>query len=260
MIVECAHASLEFLDRAREKQHDVHQIFQRARRSGHRWVTGTEAASGGGPLAGMVADEARKHGYKPWVPSLKGINTDCWIAVDRDFIKKGTYHRDYIPVLESSAAFYAARGMSPSGRPKWAARGLTIVSFVNPELGEFNIAASHYIVAAAGFEPLNRKIADTASQWAADVAKGPGLAFYAGDQNLNDKTKDTFFGAPLTSVWDELGKHDDTGHGTYDVIATYDRDRRVRPVYIRALPDRRFPLYTDHFFVEAGFEIGRLRP
>ena len=260
MIVECAHASLEFLDRAREKQHDVHQIFERARKSGLRWVTGTEAASGGGPLAQLIHDEAKKHGFRSWVPSLNGINTDCWIAVDKEFFTKGSISRDYIPVVPSSEAFYAERGMSPVGRPRWAARGLTIVSFKNPDLGEFNIAAGHYIVAAAGFEPLNRKIADTAAQWASDVAKGPGLAFYAGDQNLNDKSKDTFFGAPLTSVWDELGKWDDTGHGTYDVIATYDRDRRVRPVYIRALKDQRFPLFSDHFFVEAGFEIGRLRP
>lgn len=259
MIVECAHASLEFLDSAPEKRHDVHQIFARARKNNLAWVTGTEAASGGGPLAQIIFEEAKKHGFKPWVPSLRTINTDCWVAVNRDFFERGSFRRDYIPVIPSSASFYEERQMNPEGRPRWAARGLTIVSFNNRDLGEFNIAAGHYIVQAAGFEPLNRKIADTAAQWASDVAKGTGLAFYAGDQNLNDASKDTFFGAPLTSLWDELGKHDDTGHGTYDVIASYDRDKRVRGVYIRALNDKRFPLFSDHFFVEAGFEIARIR-
>lgn len=259
MIVTCGHASLEFLDTAREKQHDVHQIFERARKKGLAWVTGTEAASGAGPLGQMIHDEAKRHGFRPWVPSVQGINTDCWIAVDRGFFKRGTFHRDYIPVIPSSEAFYREHGMNPSGRPRWAARGLTIVSFRNVDLGEFNIAAGHYIVAAAGLEVLNRKIADEAARWALNVARGTGLAFYAGDQNLNDKSKDTFFGEPFTSLWDELGKWDDTGHGTYDVIATYDRDRRVAGKFIRAYKDAAFPLFSDHFFVEAGFEIGRLR-
>lgn len=260
MIVEFAHASLEFLDKGPEKKHDVHQIFERARKNDLAWVTGTEAASGGGILAETIQAEAKAHGYRIWVPSLHGINTDGWIAVDRKFYKPGTFRRDYIPVVPSSASFYSEREMNPEGRPRWAARGLTIASFEHVDgLGEFNVATGHYIVQVAGFEPLNRKIADAAAQWAADVAKGTALAFYAGDQNMNDKNKDTFFGAPLTSIWDELGKHDDTGHGTYDVIATYDRDRRVRPVYIRALPDKRFPLFSDHFFVEAGCEIGRIR-
>jgi hypothetical protein len=260
MIVECAHASLEFLDSRPEKQHDVHQIFQRASKNGLAWVTGTEAASGGGPLAQMIQDEAKKHGFKPWVPSLNTINTDCWVAVNRDFMQKGSFRRDYIPVVPSSESYYRERGIDPAGRARWAARGLTIVTFENPDLGEFNIAAGHYIVKAADLQHLNRKIADTAAQWALDVAKGTGLAFYAGDQNFNDETEDTFFGEPFTSLWDELGKHDDTGHGTYDVIASYDRDRRVRGAYVRALKDARFPLFSDHFFVEAGFEIGRIRP
>ena len=65
-------------------------------------------------------------------------------------------------------------------------------------------------------------------------------------------------GGPLTSAWDELGIYQNTGHGNIDVIASYDRDRRVRAEHIQAFPDSDFPLATDHFLVEAWYRVRRL--
>lgn len=259
MIVECAHASMEFLDPERQKQHDVNQIFEHAKKQGRAWITGTEAAAGSGPLAEILHDAAKAHGFKPWIPLVHGINTDSWVAVNREFYVPGTFRRDFIPVVPGSNKVYAERGIDPEGLPMWGSRGLTTVSFIHEELGEFNVAASHYIVRKAHMQDLNQQIAEAAGDWAHDVAKGTALAFYAGDQNLEDSEDDTFFGEPLTSVWDELDKHPNTGHGNIDVIASYDRDRRVRAVYARALKDARLPLFTDHFYIEAGFEVARIR-
>jgi hypothetical protein len=72
---------------------------------------------------------------------------------------------------------------------------------------------------------------------------------------MDDRKTDTFFVAPMTSAWDELDKYENTGHGPIDVIASYDHDGRVKAKYIRALDDKEFSLHTDHFLIEAGFDV-----
>jgi hypothetical protein len=249
MIVHTMHASLEFSDTESQHQHDVSKIFKRAATRGVAWVTGTEASVDSGLLSYMLREIGGDFGYYMWVPTEK-YHTACWIAVKRGFAEHGSLRRGWIPVIPGGSANGAS----------WGPRGLVTADFRHRALGEFNVAVSHYLVQRAERPDLNRKISEAASIWARGEGRGSALCFYSGDQNINDKYEDTFFDAPFTSLWDELGKHEDTGHGTYDVIASYDRDRRVKGEYIRALDDKEFFLYGDHFLVEGGFEVGRIRP
>jgi hypothetical protein len=94
---------------------------------------------------------------------------------------------------------------------------------------------------------------------AEEKGAGNALVFYGGDQNIVDRTYDTFLGqADLTSCWDELQRWENTGHGNIDVIASYDRDGRVRCLKATVLDDTEFPLFTDHWYVEAIYGIGAL--
>lgn len=78
------------------------------------------------------------------------------------------------------------------------------------------------------------------------------------DDRNNEPQGDTFFGQPLTSAWDELNRHESTGHGNIDVIASYNKDGRVKALDIVALDDKEFFLHTDHFLVEATFQVDPL--
>ena len=102
---------------------------------------------------------------------------------------------------------------------------------------------------------------DLAGRFLGELAEDKGacrkLFFYGGDQNIPDRELDTFFGAPLTSCWDELGKYPPTlgKRSTIDVIASYDRDGRVSFVNAHSYADRELLLATDHNLVEAEIKI-----
>ena len=240
MRVNVAHHSLQFTDPPKQKLADAREIFSRAARRAVRWFTGTEATGGDAGVAALRA-AARDFGYKLWLPRKQ----DCWIAVDKSFVS-GAFDPFFGPVL-------AAHG----GVGMHGLRGVVGVEF-GSVLGSIAVLAGHYSTHGAPgqqFENDNKIYADIIAQHAKKLGRGQGLVFYHGDQNIIDRDHDTFFGQPLTSAWDELGRYENTGHGNIDVIASYDRDRRVKAIDIRALDDKEFPLYGDHFLVEATYEI-----
>jgi hypothetical protein len=59
----------------------------------------------------------------------------------------------------------------------------------------------------------------------------------------------------MTSLADELKAWQNTGHGSIDVIASYDQDGRVKGKYWRVLDDSEFKLNTDHWLCEGGYEV-----
>ena len=134
--------------------------------------------------------------------------------------------------------------------------------------GISGIGAAHYLTKArhpgavhAGIDhwAWNKKLGTAVGKWAEVAGAGISTAWYGGDQNMNDSRNgqpqgDTFFGAPMTSCWDELSKWPNTGHGTIDVIATYDNDGMVSCIDARALDDGRFFLEQDHYLVEAIYQ------
>src|SRR5690606_34500732 len=138
----------------------------------------------------------------------------------------------------------------PKGK-RWGPKGLVHVSFEssNEDLGRVAVGAAHYLTDArrpsSPYWVWNEKLGEEIGKWAREEGKGPALVFYGGDQNMADRRNDepqgdTFFGEPLTSTWDELRKWENTGHGTIDVIATYNKDGRVSALRTNALNDREF--------------------
>lgn len=243
-----AHVSMQFSDSDKQMAEDVERIFQRAANRDLGWITGTEA---GGvkaqPLPELLAAAAAKHGYR--FHTAYGE----WVVVREDLIK-GNWEQGFVDVLEAHASRTGSRHTR---------RGIATVAFDTKRYGRINIGVSHYLT--KGRKPgdpnydLNTQLTEAIGAWATEVGKGKALVFYHGDQNIVDRVDDTFRGQPLTSAWDELEKHENTGHGNIDVIASYDRDARVEATRIRALDDREFHLHTDHFFVEAEYDVEHVK-
>lgn len=255
--LKVAHASMQYGDTNAQHTHDADTILGR----GYDWITGTEAGPGSGNLPAALRKAGREHGYRVFIPKRP---TDCWVAVSKELIAGRPWKRmrtGYIPVIEGSSA---------SGDPhRYGPKGVVWAKFPTDELGDIAVASAHHLTKGRfpGNEkrtrpndPVdhygeNRALSLALGDWAKRAGKGKALAFVGADTNMVDRTSDVFFGAPLTTAWDELERYENTGHGNIDVIASYDRDGRVRAKSVRALDDRELFLHTDHFLVEARYEV-----
>jgi len=241
--LDVMHVSMQFSDSTKQKQSDALVIFGRAVKRHVAWVTGTEAGIGASAdLRAALKTEATKAGYKFYVQS------DVWVAVKQSLITKGSWDQGFIPTLKSS-----------TGSQKFSTRGLLWCEFKAEKLGVVSVGVGHYMT--NGDKPgdeyynANTKMTRAIAEWGKEHGKGKKLAFYQGDQNIQDRQYDTFRGAPFTSLADELKAHQDTGHGAIDVVASYNADTRVKGKYWRVLDDKEFPLNTDHFMCEGGFSV-----
>jgi hypothetical protein len=271
VLVKAMHASLQFSDTPKQQEEDIRDLFERAKTRDVWWVTGTEAGPGAEPTGELLLRLGKAAGYQVWVPSEhKGVGnaTDSWVAVDSERVKKGSWKTGFEPGIPGSKALYTAQGLPGDALPRWGPKGVVWVSFENVDIGVVGVAAAHYLTKGRSpkGQPIkgvdhyewNKTLAAEIGDWAREHGKGKGLAFYGGDQNIVDRTDDTFFGQPLTSAWDELKKWENTGHGNIDVIASYDGDSRVSAQAVRALDDKEFFQHGDHFVVEAEFKVARL--
>lgn len=243
--LKMAHASMQFSDTDAQMEADAVALFARAKEKGWAWFTGTEAGGQKAkPLPSLLRREARKNGYS------FHIERSVWAAVSED-LATATPTSSWLPAIRAS-----------EGNHTHMERGVLAVEFPTAELGPVAVAVSHYLT--QGRRPgdpnyaLNTRLARVIGDWAVEAGAGKAIAFYHGDQNIVDRTDDTFRGEPLTSLWDELSKWRNTGHGNIDVIATYDADARVEAKAIRALDDDRFKLFTDHFLVEGAVTVRTL--
>lgn len=278
MRIRVGHVSLQFTDTDKKTTDDIEQIFDRAVARRLAWIMGTEAGEGAGNTGKELLRIGKAHDYRMWVPSEQNQgesqSTDCWIAVRKDLVLDG-WKTGYRRAIPSSKQLYEGRGLPGNLEPQWGPKGLVTVEFQSiPELGEINLGVAHYLTQARSpkAEPIhgvdhwdwNKKLAGVIGGWAQQVAKGNALAFYSGDQNMSDAANDepqgdTFMGQPLTSLADELKKWQNTGRGPIDVIASYNRDNRVKGQNFTALDDREFPLNTDHFYLEGVFNVEALK-
>jgi hypothetical protein len=241
--VHVMHCSMQFSDSTAQKKSDAKKIFDRAKTRKVSWLTGTEAGLGKSTdLRAALKAEALAHGYN------FTVHSDVWIAVDKELVVRGSWSTDWIATLPSS-----------SGSQKFSERGLLWVQFTNKELGTISVGCSHYMT--HGQKPgdeyyaANTKAARTIGKWAKEHGAGSKICFYGGDQNIQDRESDTFRGQPMTSLADELKAWQNTGHGSIDVIASYDQDGRVKGKYWRVLDDSEFKLNTDHWLCEGGYEV-----
>lgn len=249
--IDVMQVGMHVYDPDRYKRLDAEAVFTRARKRGVNWVGGTEA--GQREDKALYRSIAEKHGYR-WASDHS--RNDTWCAVDEEFIAGG-----WKPFYKQVVS--ADQGFGPH-----AARGVFSVQFDTKNLGTITVIVMHLLTKGrpSAKDPRyrvnikwNRKLLRAAGAHARERGAGRDLVFYQGDQNIIDKVEDTFMGEPLTSSWDELKKWEGTGHGNIDVIASYDPDGRVQAAYVRSLNDREFPLHTDHFLVESGFDVKVLR-
>lgn len=278
MRVRVAHVSLQHSDTNRQISHDVEKVFERLEKKRVAWITGTESGPNAGNMGEELVKNAREAGYRPWVPSVqsdgRGQHSDCWLAVRKDLVV-GDWDAGFIKAFGGSQELYRQRGINPDETPRWGPKGLVYVGFNSvPKLGRVNIGVAHYLnkaqhpnhstVNRVNRWELNEDLAGVVGDWARRVASGRGLAFYAGDQNMNDSKNrtpqgDTFFGEKFTSLADELKRWQNTGHGPIDVIASYDKDGRVKGRDFDVYGDKEFFLHSDHFYMEGTFQVDPLK-
>lgn len=247
--VRIAHASMQFSDSPKQKEHDVNVLFERALNRDYCWITGTEA--GEQPLRGLLRGAAKEAGFKFFEYKSN------WIAVDREIILPGTYKAKGSTIIENDLV--AGPGHDSN---------IVRARFKMHEVGTVNVLCSHYPTKGrpnvknpeySRNLKWTRKLAEAIGAKTEKVGAGKALVFYGGDQNIVDRFADTFFGQPLTSAWDELKEWDNTGHGNIDVIASFDRDKRVKAKQVEAYPDKKVFLNTDHYLIEAVYEIQKLK-
>jgi len=239
------HCSMQFADSAKQKQADAAKIFGRAKSRGVHWITGTEAGMAkSADLRKALGKAADATDYRFTVQS------DVWIAVRKDLILPGTWKRGFIQTLEAS-----------TGSQTFSDRGILWAQFDTAEVGLVSVGCSHYMT--NGRKPgdeyyqANTKLTRAIGEWGKVHGKGAQLCFYGGDANIVDRTDDVFRGKPFTTLADELKDWENSGHGSIDIIASYDADRRVKGKYWRVLDDSEFHLNTDHYACEGGFTVTR---
>ena len=238
MDLKMGHISMQWSDKKEERQADIEKVLAHANDQGWGWITGTEAESPGIKDQFEAACVAAGFRFYGW--------SEIWIAVRETRIEKG-WETEHTSIVKGN------RGRYPS-------RGVIRVSYVDTENGVTTVLASHYQTQGISREPErkddNALIAKEIGRMAKAHGGGSARVFFGADVNMPDNKKDVFFGEPLTSCWDELGKHPKTtGWGTIDVIASYNDDTWVKCKDARAYPDSEFSLNTDHYMIEATYEV-----
>lgn len=233
----------QFSDNAEQKRADAKKIFKTF--ADVDVIGGTEA--GEEPLRTFLKQEANKRGFRFFVMRAH------WIAVKESILSPRNFTKGYVPVLKSF-----------QGVGKHSDRGVVWMQFTHIDTGQvITVSAGHYLT--KGGSPslpnyeINVSYADKIGKLAVEMGRGGAVFIYMGDQNTRDRVYDTFHDSPLTSIWDEKGKYPDTGHGNIDVIATYDKDRRVEVDAAWVMDDTKIRLYVDHFVTCANLTI-KARP
>lgn len=243
VLLHLMHTSLQFSDTPAQQRSDLTKIFNRARKRKVAWISGTEA--GPGTTNRKLLSSLFGRLFNRRIVAAK----DCWIAVDRSRIKRGTFTWDEIVVIDNDLT----KGRGHDSIILWARW--------------FDVVLNRYVCAATSHYPTqggrpgdpnwkwNKAMAQAVGRLAAQMSKGSDIFFHSADYNMSDRRSDWYFGEDLTSVGDELNQHPGTGHGDIDGFGTTNRDRGVRAAYVRALNDREFPLHTDHYPYECGVDV-----
>lgn len=238
--LDCVFAPQQFSDTKEQKKKDVKKLFKVYRHCDI--IAGTE--SGEEPLRSLVRNFGEKAGFKVYL--VRGH----WIAVNERIISPRGWQQRYVPVLESF-----------QGKGKHTDRGLALVRFDHLLTGDqITVTAGHYLTQGgrAG-DPnwdWNGRYAKAIGRTAKAEAKGHGVFIYMGDQNTEDRLFDTFKGEPITSVWDELKKYPKTHRNrTIDVIATYDKDKRMKAIKAWVENDKDRFFHFDHFVTRATLRL-----
>lgn len=250
MKLKIAHASLQFSDTAPNKETDVRKIFAQD----YDLITGTEAGPGAYNTSDELRDFATSYGYKLSITD----RYDTWVAVKRELIQSGSWKEG------SKFALWRSSRVQPPPPGRWGDKAIVWAQFFSKEANCWIAMGSVHYLTHGGTTPkykvwADKTYANTIGEWTERFGRARRVAFMNGDFNLRDDRYDVFYGHPLTTCWDELGKYPSTGHGTIDAIASFNRDVRVTCLRARAYPDGEFFLHTDHYLIDATYEINPAR-
>lgn len=240
-----AHSSLQFDDSSAQHTADIEKVFSQDFDA----ITGTEAGANTGNVTPELKRLAKKHGYKINVTG----KYDTWVAIHERHVSPRTFRK--------GARFILWRATKIASRPpgRWGDKGIVWAQAVSPLVGKISIGSMHPLTkkgAGLGLKrSSDRRFAAIGYAWAKKAGVGPDVVFLNGDMNTVDRTNDVFHGHPLTTCWDEMGYHPNTGHGNIDVVSSLDADKNVKCVSARVFDDRSFFLHGDHHLVVATYEI-----
>lgn len=250
-----AHASLQFSDREKQKEADVLTILKHAVEKNYWWITGTE---GRGRRKGtkdkasafFLRKYAPKHGYYFFMQP----ENDSWILIKMDVV-------DWINNIKDQ--FY--RRIIPASRDH-GNRGVLSKTFKNNRIGTVTVSAGHYLTRGNPYAkiparrervPGNRKLAGRIGRRLMFMARGKRLSFFGADTNIagSPSVTDQTLIPGMITCWEEVGRWPGTGYGNIDIIARAKKDKRVKCVSARVYRDKALFLHTDHFLVEAEYEV-----
>lgn len=253
------HASLQFSDTEKQKEEDVITIFEHAQSRDYWWITGTEATgrragSNDKASAFFLRKYARSYGYYFFMEP----RNDSWILIKMDRV-------DWI----NSTKNYFYRKVLPGVAKQHGQKGVITKTFTNNAIGTVTVGAGHYVTKGNPYakDPArrvrvgkNRRLANRFRTRLNRMAKGKKLSFFGADVNIGgSKNQPNNSLIPeMITCWEEVGRWPGTGHGNIDFIARHRRDRRVECVSARVFRDDELHLNTDHFLVEATYEIENL--
>ena len=244
-----AHASLQFSDPAKQREADIRTIFER----GYDVITGTEAGAepgeGGRSTSAMLRKQAADSGY------LIGVTDrfDTWTAVKSSIVDKD---------FKAGARFALWRSSkTPGAKGRWGDKGVVWVGWdMGPTFGEFAVGSVHPLTKRGAGSARRKRASDieyakVVGSWINSLPDETST-FIGGDFNRVDKKYDLTMGQwPGASCWDDLRVHPNTGHGNIDAILRDKRDSRVKCISAKVLADKDLFLHTDHFLVEAVYEV-----
>lgn len=236
------HTSLQYKDTPKQQEHDIKLLFSKGQM--YPIKTGTEAGPMNSQNRPLLIEYAEEYGH--YIHFAK----DNWIAVDRDIVKKGSFERDHVFIIDNDKTW---------GRGYDSDMATVAFDHVDERLGRINLGAVHFPTRGrTKGEPnyeVNVLYSTRIAQWMREVGAGKALAFVNGDFNIPDRTMDWAFGRAFTSMADELRAWQHTGHGPIDGFCSYDKDGRVSARRFNVLDDSESFRFSDHFVCRGVWAI-----
>jgi hypothetical protein len=250
--IRLQHNSMQFSNTRAQHAKDAVAVFKKAKSSGAMFVTGTEAGSGKkNGLRDELIKAAKTYGF-----TFNGHSSGDWVACNNALATVVATGYDG-PFIKGTTGLKAAQGAH-------AARGIPWITAKAKDstIGTVSVGSVHYLtVRSTKVSGSNKPLAQGIERWGKAKGKGNQLAFIAGDFNMNDQKRDVFLGvASFATVWDDLkkwpGTHGSKAKGpTIDAIARYKPDSRVKTRSAAAFDDAQLQLATDHFLIQAVFDV-----
>jgi hypothetical protein len=245
-VLKTQHTSLQFNDDRDQQFADVEKIFKKGKLFPIK--TGTES----GPEPGNNNIDALRK-FAAEYNHVLHMAYGNWIAVDRKIIKAGTLKRGQVFVAKNDIIV---------GRMHDRVFPTVTFQHEDPRMGRIAQATAHYPTKGArrgtpNFD-INQMYARRLQAWMRNASRGTGLSFINGDFNMPDAQTNWAFGGNFTSMADELGTYQNTGHGAIDGFCSYDHDGRVKAKSMKVLDDTEQFMHTDHFVCQGTWTVRHL--